>query len=314
MRWDSRQLEALAAVITEGSFEAAAHVLHVTPSAVSQRVRALENAAGSVLVQRTRPVAPTEPGRTLLRLARQVELLGAEASRALGPRDADDDGTGDPPRPVTVPLAVNGDSLATWVMSALARVDGVCFDLYREDQDRTVDLLPAGVVMAAITSQREPVQGCTSAFLGITRYRPVATPAVLERWFPDGPTTDALDRAPMIVFNRADDLQDAWLRERAGLTATAVPSPPRHHVPSTSEFLDAVRRGLGWGMWGPLPGVDARFPLLGDALETGEVLPLDDEAVVDVPIYLQQWKLRSDVLDRVTGALRSEARRALPQG
>lgn len=315
MRWDSRQLEALAAVVTEGSFEAAAHALHVTPSAVSQRVRALENAAGSVLVQRTRPVAPTGPGRTLLRLARQVELLGAEASRELGPRDADDDGSGRAPRPITVPVAVNADSLATWVMPALERVEGVCFDLYRDDQDRTVDLLPAGVVMAAITSQREPVQGCTSTFLGVTRYRPAATRAVVERWFPHGPTVEALGHAPMLVFNRADDLQDTWLRERAAAAGTAVPDPPRHHVPSTPEYVDGIRRGLGWGMWGPLPGRGARFGMLdgGPGDDGADVVLLDPDAVVDVPVYLQQWKVRSDVLDRVAAALRDEARRALPQ-
>ncbi|MFD6176549.1 MULTISPECIES: LysR family transcriptional regulator ArgP [unclassified Isoptericola] len=312
MRWDSRQLEALAAVVTEGSFEGAARALHVTPSAVSQRVRALENAAGSVLVRRSRPVTPTATGGTLLRLARQVELLGAEASHALGPGAAGTD-EADASRPVTVPLAVNADSLATWVLPALAGVEGVCFDLHREDQDRTVDLLPAGVVMAAVTSQREPVQGCSSALLGITRYRPAATPAVIERWFPDGATPEALDRAPMVVFDRADDLQDAWLREVAAAAGSPVPDPPRHHVPSTAEFLDAVRRGLGWGMWGPLPGPGARFPVLGDALERGEVRALAADAVVEVPVYLQQWKLRSQVLDRVTDALRTEARRVLPQ-
>ena len=305
MRWDSGQLEALAAVLTEGSFEGAARALHVTPSAVSQRIRALESAAGGVLVRRPRPVSPTAPGRTLLRLARQVELLGAEAARELG----------DPggPGPVTVPLAVNADSLATWVMPALEAVDGVCFDLYREDQDRTVDLLPTGVVMAAVTSQREPVQGCTSVPLGVTRYRPAAAPSVIERWFPDGPTPDALGRAPMVVFNRADDLQDGWLRARAAAAGVPVPRPPRHHVPSTAEFLEAIRRGLGWGMWGPLPRPGARFPLLdgGRAGDDGIRL-LDDDAVVDVPVYLQQWKLRSEVLDRVADALVTAAARALP--
>jgi LysR family transcriptional regulator (chromosome initiation inhibitor) len=305
MRWDSGQLEALAAVITEGSFEGAAHALHITPSAVSQRIRALENVAGGVLVRRTRPVSATEPGRTLLRLARQVELLGAEAARELG-----DPGV---PGPVTVPLAVNADSLATWVMPALEAVEGVCFDLYREDQDRTVDLLPTGVVMAAITSQREPVQGCSSVPLGVTRYRPAASASVIERWFPDGPTTDALAHAPMVVFNRADDLQDAWLRERAAAAGVPVPRPPRHHVPSTSEFLDAIRRGLGWGMWGPLPRDGAHFPLLhGRTDGSDDVLLLDDDAVMDVPIYLQQWKLRSTVLDLVADALVTAAARALP--
>jgi LysR family transcriptional regulator (chromosome initiation inhibitor) len=300
MRWDSRQLEALAAVVAEGSFDAAARSLHITPSAMSQRIRALENAAGSVLLRRTRPVTPTEPGRTLLRLARQLDLLGAEAAAELGGPQGDGI--------VTVPLAVNADSLATWVMPALARVEGVAFDLYREDQDRTVDLLPAGVVMAAITSQSEPVQGCSSVPLGVTRYRPAAARSVVEKWFPDGPTIQALAAAPLVVFNRADDLQDRWLRERAASAGTEVPSPPRHHVPSTSDYLEAIRLGLGWGMWGPMPRPGAHFPVLRD---DDDIVLLDDDAVVDVPLYLQQWRLRSDTLAQVTDALRSEAARVL---
>ncbi|MCK0117390.1 LysR family transcriptional regulator ArgP [Isoptericola sp. S6320L] len=303
MRWDPGQLAALAAVITEGSFEAAARALHVTPSAVSQRVRALENAAGTVLVRRTRPATPTEPGRTLLRLARQVELLGAEAAAELGPTD--DESTG---RPVTVPIAVNADSLATWIMPALSAVDGVCFDVHVADQDRTAELLPAGVVMAAVTSQREPVQGCTSVPLGVTRYRPAATRDFVARWFPDGPTPEALDIAPMVVFARTDDLQDRWLRAVAQQAGGDVPDPPRHHVPSTAEFLAAVRAGMGWGMWGPLPRDGARFDVLAP---DDDVVPLAAETV-DVTLHLQQWRLRSTVLDRVTDALREQARRVLP--
>lgn len=310
MRWDSRQLEALAAVVAEGSFEAAAQHLHVTPSAVSQRVRALENAAGTVLVRRSRPVGPTEPGRTLLRLARQVALLDAEASQELGAGlggAAEGDTTGVEPgvgtAPVTVPIAVNADSLATWLMPALGRLDGVCVDLHVADQDRTVDLLPAGVVMVAVTSQREPVQGCTSRPLGVMRYRAAATRDFAARWFPDGPTAAALERAPMVVFDRSDGLQDAWLRSRTAAGAP-VPSPPRHHVPSTSDFLEAIRLGLGWGMWGPLPGPGASFPLVDERAQ--EIVPLDD-ATLDVPMYLQQWKLRSATLDQVTEALLDEA-------
>ncbi|PFG42546.1 LysR family transcriptional regulator [Isoptericola jiangsuensis] len=302
MRWDSGQLAALAAVVAEGSFEGAARALHVTPSAVSQRIRALEAAAGAVLVRRSRPVRATDPGRVLLRLARQVELLGAEAADELGPTDDDR-------RPVTVPVAVNADSLATWVLPALAAVDGVVFDVHVADQDRTVDLLPDGAVMAAVTSRAEPVQGCTSTPLGLTRYRPSARRDAAVRWFPDGPTPDALDSAPMVVFARTDDLQDRWLRDVAAAAGTAVPDPPRHHVPSTAEFLDAVRHGLGWGMWGPLPRAGARFAVLEP---DADVVALDD-TVVEVPLHLQQWRLRSTVLDRVTDALREAARRALPQ-
>jgi len=288
MRWDSRQLEALSAVVTEGSFDAAARALHVTPSAVSQRIRALENAAGSVLVRRSRPVTATSSGQTLLRLARQTELLGAEVAAELGA----DDGV------VTVPLAVSADSLATWVLPALAQVDGATFDLHRADDSRTADLLREGVVMAAVTSQTAPVQGCRSTPLGIMRYRPACTRGFARRWFPDGPTPAALAVAPVVVFDRTDDLQDRYLREHA-----PGARPPRHHVPSTVEFEEAVRLGLGWGM-------QLVRPVLRE--QPGrDVAPLEPGTVVDVPLHLQQWKLRSAVLDRVAAALRKEATREL---
>jgi LysR family transcriptional regulator (chromosome initiation inhibitor) len=309
MRWDSRQLEALAAVVTEGSFDAAARALHVTPSAVSQRIRALENAAGSVLVRRARPVVATASGQALLRLARQTELLGAEVAAELGADDAGDssrDQAGEradsaPDSFVTVPLAVSADSLATWVLSALAQVDGITFDLHRADDSRTADLLREGVVMAAVTSQTAQVQGCRSTPLGIMRYRPACTRAFARRWFPHGPTPEALDAAPVVVFDRTDDLQDMYLRERA-----PDARPPRHHVPSTVEYEETIRLGLGWGMLLDRPTIGG----LEDGTGGGITL-LEADAVLDVPLHLQQWKLRSTVLDRVTAALRKEATREL---
>lgn len=297
MRWDSRQLEALAAVVAEGSFDAAARALHVTPSAVSQRIRALENAAGSVLVRRARPVATTAAGQALLRLARQTELLGAEVAAELGA----DDGPGNL---VTVPLAVSADSLATWVLPALAQVDGVTFDLHRADDSRTADLLREGVVMAAVTSQTEPVQGCRSTPLGIMRYRPACTRAFARRWFPHGPTPEALGAAPVVVFDRTDDLQDRYLREHA-----PDARPPRHHVPSTVEYEETIRLGLGWGMLLDRPSIGGLHDGTG-----GGITLLEPDAVLDVPLHLQQWKLRSSVLDRVAAALRKEATRELLPG
>jgi LysR family transcriptional regulator (chromosome initiation inhibitor) len=307
MRWDSRQLEALAAVVAEGSFDAAARALHVTPSAVSQRIRALENAAGSVLVRRARPVVATIPGQALLRLARQTELLGAEVAAELGADDTHDGDAdartdADPASGIiTVPLAVSADSLATWVMPALAQVDGVCFDLHRADDSRTADLLREGIVMAAVTSQTAAVQGCRNTPLGIMRYRPACTRAFADRWFPHGPTPEALAAAPVVVFDRTDDLQDMYLREHAPQAR-----PPRHHVPSTVEYEETIRLGLGWGMLLDRPTLGGLNGGTG-----GGITPLEPDAVLDIPLYLQQWKLRSAVLDRVTAALRKEATREL---
>ena len=46
--FDYAALEALATVLREGSFERAARRLHVTPSAISQRIKQLEERAGQV--------------------------------------------------------------------------------------------------------------------------------------------------------------------------------------------------------------------------------------------------------------------------
>src|SRR3954466_4465372 len=169
MDLDLAQLRALDATVRAGTLEAAARALHVTPSAISQRLRALEIAAGRVLLVRTKPVTVTESGQAVLRLARQVELLAADAARDLG-------GDDDPERPPVLPIAVNADSMATWVLPALAPLAAdFCFDLHRADQEHTSDLLRDGTVMAAVTAEAEPVPGCRVVGLGAMRYRPMAT-------------------------------------------------------------------------------------------------------------------------------------------
>lgn len=281
----------MAAVVAEGTFDAAARTLQVTPSAVSQRIRALETAAGQVLLVRSKPVRPTEAGRTVLRLARQVDLLGADTARALGAEGA--------AAPV-VPIAVNADSMATWFLPALAPLAGeFSFDLVREDQERTSELLREGSVMAAVTTRAEAVPGCSVTALGRVRYRPAATPAFVDRWFPDGVTPAALAVAPVVVYDRDDDLQGAWLRRRARRTV----HPPVHFVPATADYARAVLLGFGWGM---LLDEQAEEPL-----RTGGVVELDPAGALRVPLHWQRWKLPSTTLDRVSEAVVSAAREVL---
>jgi LysR family transcriptional regulator, chromosome initiation inhibitor len=273
------QLRALRASVDAGTLDGAARLLGLTPSAVSQRLRALEAATGRVLLVRSRPVRVTPSGEAVLRLARQVEALVADTAAELG-------GGAVP----VVPVAVNADSLATWFLPAVAPLAGeIAFDLHRADESRTADLLRDGTVMAAVTVDATPVAGCRVTPLGVLRYRVLATPAFAQRWFPGG-----WERAPVVVFDRTDDLQDAHLRRR-GVDPAA---PPRHHVPSSADFVDAVRLGMGWGM---VPDVQ-RPPGLVD---------LDPDGAVDVTLHWQQWRLRSAALDRVAAAVLAAGRAAL---
>lgn len=285
---DLARLRALAAAVQHGSFDAAAHALHITPSALSQRIKALESAAGRVLLVRSRPVVATEAGAGLLRLARQIELLADDAVRAL-------DGGGTEGRgPVAVPLAVNADSLATWVLPALATVPDVVVELHREDQEHTTAFLRDGTVLAAVTAEAEAVLGCTVAPLGVMRYRAVAAPAFADRWFPSGDLA-ALADAPLVVFDEKDRLQTRFLAS-AGVDSR----PPQHRVPASADFEQAVRLGLGWGM---LPELQAPVGAPGLVALGGDP--------VDVPLYWQQWALRTPSLEAVAAAIADGARASL---
>lgn len=276
----------LLAVVDAGTFDAAATVLHVTPSAVSQRIKALEQRTGRVLLVRVRPVRLTPSGEVLVRYGRQLLALDQDLGAALG-EDA----------VVRVPIAVNADSLATWFLPALQRVSPdlrISFDLHREDQDHTTALLRQGLVMAAVTSSREPVAGCSVRKLGSIRYAAMATQSFVDH-HADGPTKSWLPGAPVVVFDRNDDLQDRFVR---ALTRGRGASEHRHHVPSSEVYVRAIVAGLGWGM----------VPL--QQLQEG-LVDLAPGRTVDIPLYWQQWKLDSPALTAVAGAVAQEAAIAL---
>ncbi|NBH06911.1 LysR family transcriptional regulator ArgP [Amycolatopsis sp. SID8362] len=283
------QVRTLLAVVDEQSFDAAAAVLHVTPSAVSQRIKSLEQRTGRVLLLRTKPIQLTSSGQVLIRFARSLAQLEQDALAELG--------LGSSVR--TLSIAVNADSLATWFLPALAKVpDSICFDLQREDQDHTAALLREGLVMAAVTASPHPIQGCTSTRLGRMRYRAMASPAFISRWLSNAPLPSSLPTAPVIVFDRKDDLQDRFLRS---LTRRRSFTLVRHHIPASESFVDAVAAGLGWGMVPELQSADR-----GDSL-----VDLAPDRPLDVPLHWQQWKLDSPALAAVADAVAQGAKESL---
>jgi LysR family transcriptional regulator (chromosome initiation inhibitor) len=279
-----------AQVVASGSLDAAAGALNVTPSAVSQRLKALESRLGRVLLVRSKPVAVTDAGRVVLRLARQLAALEADGLAELGLDD----------RAAGVPLAVNADSLGTWFLGALAPLaaEGMTFELFRDDQEYTAGLLESGTVSAAVTSQQRPVAGCSSRPLGAIRYLPVASPAFVARWLGDAHDAVAFEAAPLIDYDRRDALQSRFLTE---LGADPV-RPPRHYVPASADFATATMLGFGWAL---VPEQQA-LPALAD----GRLVRLAGDPL-DVPLHWQRWKLDSPVLARIEDAVVGAARSVL---
>lgn len=289
------QLAAFAAVLDEGSFDSAARRLSLTPSAISQRIKALEDRLGQVLILRRTPCTATPAGERLLRSVQQMRLLETETLEAFHVESAS---TG----PTSVSIAVNADSLATWLVSALADLHeqhGMLFDVRVEDQDHSTDLLRDGSVLGAVTAIARPVQGCSVKKLGVMRYLPVTSPAFVERHFARGVDAASLGKAPMLVFNRKDALQWRFIHSvtRARLT------PPMHYLPSSTAFVEGAALGMGWAM--------APESMLEQPFAEGTLKAIAPGRWLDVPLYWQHWSVRSATLSTVTATLLLAARRGL---
>ncbi|KOF53209.1 LysR family transcriptional regulator [Achromobacter sp. DMS1] len=293
MRIDHGNLRALAAVVREGSFERAAVALNVTPSAVSQRIKSLEDRMGRLLVQRTVPAAATADGQVLVQLAEQTALLEHEALNRLGVAD-------DEVPHASIPVAVNHDSLETWFVEAALLFSArtrATLDMRPEDQDHTAACCATATVLGAVTTLADAVQGCRIHALGSMRYVATCTPAFHARYFAQGVSAATLARAPVLVFNRKDALQARFAHRIAGREAW---QPPVWWVPSTRAFVQATLGGLGWTM-NPLP-------LVQEHLDAGRLVLLRSRAWEDVPLYWQHWRVNSEAMEALTESVLSAAR------
>lgn len=282
---DGKQAAALLAVLQWGSFEKAAEALHLSPSAVSQRIRTLESRLGCVLVTRQRPCVATRDGSRLLRYLRSAEMLAAEMAQAFDERQL----------PLTVYLAANYDALDTWLMPVLARLaaeEEVLFDISGDDQEHTLAWLAEGKVAAAVSSEAQPLHGCEAVRLGDQHYRMLATPAFAARWFGEGVTPNALRRAPLLGFNRKDRLYHRFLQRHFAADAANCPT---HYIPASHAYFQAALSGMGWCL---IPDGQAEA-----ALADGRLQDLAPGCSIAVPVYWHAWQTQPPRLQRLSRRL-----------
>lgn len=298
---DYASLAAVSQVVRDGSFERAARSLNVTASAVSQRVKLLEDRLGLALIVRGTPCVATDAGQRLCRHVEQVGMLEHDLHRALPALGQLDNASSR----ITLKVAVNADSLDSWFVGAVARFcdkEQALVDTSIDDQEHTAEWLRTGAVLAAVTSSAKPVQGCRSIPLGHMPYVATASPAFVRRWFPDGVTAEALAQAPCMTFNRKDRLQSDWVRQVCGHAVEM----PRHWLPSSQAFVAGALAGLGWGM-NPLAFV-------ADHLRRGRLVRLVPDSDRRVPLHWQHARLQIPMLDRLTDAVVGTAKAALEPG
>ncbi|HAX21073.1 MAG TPA: transcriptional regulator ArgP [Hydrogenophaga sp.] len=293
---DRDQLETFATVVEQQSFDRAATVLSITRGAVSQRIKALEESLSTVLVKRERPVAATHAGEVLLRHVKALRILEGSALQELTP-------TAKPHAPVSLAIAVNADSLATWfpeVLKELLLGQLVALEVIADDQDHTSALLARGDVIGCVSTSAKPADGFVAECLGAMEYRCYATPAFATSHFPNGLTVAAALGAPAVLYNRKDSLHDDFLKRRFGF---AVERYARHYLPSPVALLEGVVMGAGYGLiptWQAVP--------MAEAGQLVDICPSDKQMV---NLFWHHWEYQPPMANEITALIVKVARRSL---
>ena len=293
--FDYKLIEAMAMVAREGGFDKAARALHITQSAVSQRVKLLEEHTGQILIARTTPTRTTEAGQAMLKHYLQVKRLEDDLAGALQ-NAVNEEFT-------TIAVGLNADSLATWFADAIRsflREEPVLLDIRVDDQEQTHRLLKEGAVVGCISTHKQALQGCRVDFIGTMTYHMTAAPSFAQQWFPDGLTRANAERAPAVVFNRKDELHRKLLRQALGVVPDAIPT---HYVPSSEKFADFIAMGIGYGM---LPHHQST-----PYIRNGRLVDLAPDTQVPVKLYWHCWNLKSKLLDKLTQTLICQAKTLL---
>lgn len=296
--FDRAQLEAFSAVVQHGSFERAATVLHVTRGAISQRVKALEEALATMLLVREKPVVATRKGEILLRHIRALKTLEDDTIIAILPTQQER-------TPVPIAIAVNADSLSTWfgpLVEQLLSQFKIALEIVSDDQNHTFHRLAKGEVLGCVSSEPDAVQGFEATPLGAMHYLCVATPEFKQKYFQNGMSIAAALAAPVILFDRKDTLHDQYLEQFFGFK---VGQYTRHYLPSPTALLDGICAGLGYAM---APGLR-----ITDMLANGQLVELTPSCKVTVPLYWHHWKMELPLAQAMTQTITAHARKTLDQ-
>jgi len=284
---DYKLLEAFTAVVENGGFEKASKVLHLTQSAVSQRVRLLEETIGQILLVRSNPPEPTDAGRDLITHFKKVQMLETELDNRLIHKDS--------AGYTSVSIGLNADSLCTWFFDAVegtVKRNNILLQIYVDDQEETHRMMKDGEVSACISTRSKPFQSCSCTYLGTMTYKMYASPEIYEKHFANGFTAETLADVPVIIYNDKDTLQHQIFKKAFRQPPTEFPFM---YMPDFSKYIDSVLRGFGIGMMPYIQcaGLEQKG-LLKDAFAPH---------TIETPLYWHRWNITSTALDAMTKAI-----------
>ncbi|MCF7504797.1 MULTISPECIES: LysR family transcriptional regulator ArgP [Vibrio] len=294
---DYKWIEALDAVVKQRSFERAAEQLYISQSAVSQRIKQLEKWLAQPALVRENPPRPTPAGKKLLGLYRRVRLLEHE----LVPELMNEEGS----QPLSISVATNADSLATWLLPALSDVmksRQVELNLVIHGESRTIDKIKSGEVAGAISLESQAIPGCSADYLGRMDYVCVASPDFHERYFSEGVNYSTLSKAPAVSYDQYDDLHKKFLHDHFNMPRDSVIN---HTVGSSEAFVRLALSGVAYCL---IPRLQ-----IVEELESGALIDITPGFLLSYGIYWHHWQLESGVLKEISQAILNYAHNHLPQ-
>ncbi|MFA0216055.1 LysR family transcriptional regulator ArgP [Vibrio cyclitrophicus] len=294
---DYKWIEALDAVVKQRSFERAAEQLYISQSAVSQRIKQLEKWIAQPALVRENPPRPTPAGKKLLGLYRRVRLLEHE----LVPELMNEEGS----QPLSISIATNADSLATWLLPALSDVmtsRQVELNLAIHGESRTIEKIKSGEVAGAISLESQAIPGCSADYLGRMDYVCVSSPDFHERYFSEGVNYVTLSKAPAVSYDQYDDLHKKFLHDHFNVPRDSVIN---HTVGSSEAFVRLALSGVAYCL---IP----RLQII-EELESGALIDITPGFLLSYRIYWHHWQLENGVLKEISKAILSYTHNHLPQ-
>ncbi len=284
---DYKLLHALDVIISQQSFDKAAEILNITQSAVSQRVKQLEQNLAEPVLIRSQPLKATEVGQKLLRHFRQVRQLEYDLIEQIHPQEQQ--------TILPVSIAVNADTLASWFIPALApllKSFPIELDLQVLDETNTQELLKRGEVFAALSTQPSTINGCKVAAIGSVDYILCASSAFVGQYFSQGLNRQSLKYAPGVEFDQRDTMHSDYIEQHFSLKAGHYPC---HKLRSSEAFVRMALEGVAYCL---LPNFQAQ-----PYLATGELVDLAPELHLRRSLYWHSWLLEKGIHQKISEAI-----------
>jgi len=272
---DYKGIEALSAIIEANSFDIAARQLHITQSAISQRLQTLQNYYGDPLLIREKPYQPTSLGEGLIGIYKKVQSLELSLQKTLGKEAM-----------VKLSIAMSRDHFETWFHQLMVDNDLLqryIMDVTTDDQDKTIHYLKKGVVSICLSSQKHPISNCKSEFIGNMTYILVSTADFKRVHYKVKDIKKDIIKAPTLVYDKNDHLYQKYLEKHFNLVG---PKMFVHTIPSVRGFKALAMKGHAQAL---VPIIDVL-----EELKKNKLINMFPEKTWDMPVYLHSWAFGSN--------------------